>query len=303
MQKENPRSSLPRSARSLAGQPSFLHLPELLAFGVHVTCMCAQKVSCVRLFGTPCTVAHQAPLSMELPRQEYWSGLPFLTPLYAISKVFSCVLQENQGELCILHLVWNWNADGFWNHHMRELPCCFQLSVGIKCENLIRRLQCWIKSGGTPPALSHYQTQGILEASLAHMLPQKTRMSSSSPGVRASLLWACLSYLAHHPWLPPSFSFWKPEADLSPCMSCPWTCAMRLPHCLLICVPMIWGEVLKSLSQRPLYLFLRLQASPGLSSAWRLPWGLNGCEGGSVAGNWALEARGWKGCVWSHLAS
>ena len=29
---------------------------------------------------TPWTVAHQAPLSMELSRQEYWSGLPFLTP-------------------------------------------------------------------------------------------------------------------------------------------------------------------------------------------------------------------------------
>ena len=26
---------------------------------------------------TPCTVAHQAPLSMGFPRQEYWSGLPF----------------------------------------------------------------------------------------------------------------------------------------------------------------------------------------------------------------------------------
>ena len=26
---------------------------------------------------TPRTVAHQAPLSMEFPRQEYWSGLPF----------------------------------------------------------------------------------------------------------------------------------------------------------------------------------------------------------------------------------
>ena len=29
---------------------------------------------------TPWTVAHQAPLSMEFSRQEYWSGLPFLTP-------------------------------------------------------------------------------------------------------------------------------------------------------------------------------------------------------------------------------
>ena len=27
----------------------------------------------------PCTVAHQGPLSMGFPRQEYWSGLPFPT--------------------------------------------------------------------------------------------------------------------------------------------------------------------------------------------------------------------------------
>ena len=33
-----------------------------------------------QLFGTPWTVAHQAPLSMEFSRQEYWSGLPFTTP-------------------------------------------------------------------------------------------------------------------------------------------------------------------------------------------------------------------------------
>ena len=28
----------------------------------------------------PWTVAHQAPLSMEFSRQEYWSGLPFPFP-------------------------------------------------------------------------------------------------------------------------------------------------------------------------------------------------------------------------------
>ena len=32
----------------------------------------------VRLFVTPCTVAHQAPLSMGFSRQEYWSGCHFL---------------------------------------------------------------------------------------------------------------------------------------------------------------------------------------------------------------------------------
>ena len=34
----------------------------------------------MQLFGTPWAVARQAPLSMELPRQEYWSGFPFPSP-------------------------------------------------------------------------------------------------------------------------------------------------------------------------------------------------------------------------------
>ena len=37
-------------------------------------------LSSVQLFVTPCTVAHQVPLSMEFPRQEYWSGVPFPPP-------------------------------------------------------------------------------------------------------------------------------------------------------------------------------------------------------------------------------
>ena len=39
-------------------------------------CVCVCVFSCVQLFETPWTVAHQAPLSMGFPRQEYWSGLP-----------------------------------------------------------------------------------------------------------------------------------------------------------------------------------------------------------------------------------
>ena len=38
-------------------------------------------LSCVRLFVTPWTVAHQAPLSTEFYRQENWSGLPFPSPV------------------------------------------------------------------------------------------------------------------------------------------------------------------------------------------------------------------------------
>ena len=39
-----------------------------------------KSLSRVRLFATPWTVAHQAPLSMGFSRQEYRSGLPFPSP-------------------------------------------------------------------------------------------------------------------------------------------------------------------------------------------------------------------------------
>ena len=38
------------------------------------------SLSCVRFFVTPWTVAHQATLSVEFPRPEYRSGLPFPSP-------------------------------------------------------------------------------------------------------------------------------------------------------------------------------------------------------------------------------
>ena len=37
-------------------------------------------LSCVQLFVTPWTVAHQDPLSMGFSKQEYWSGFPFPSP-------------------------------------------------------------------------------------------------------------------------------------------------------------------------------------------------------------------------------
>ena len=39
--------------------------------------MQAQLLSRAQLFATPSSVAHQAPLPVGFPRQEYWSGLPF----------------------------------------------------------------------------------------------------------------------------------------------------------------------------------------------------------------------------------
>ena len=43
-------------------------------------CVYVCMLSHVPLFATLWTVAHQAPLSTEFPRQEYWSGLPFPSP-------------------------------------------------------------------------------------------------------------------------------------------------------------------------------------------------------------------------------
>ena len=39
-----------------------------------------KSLSHVRLLATPWTAAHQPPLSMGFPRQEYWSGVPLPSP-------------------------------------------------------------------------------------------------------------------------------------------------------------------------------------------------------------------------------
>ena len=52
-----------------------------------VWCVCVCKLlSCVRLFATPQTAAHQALASMGFSRQEPWSGLPFTSPKETIER-------------------------------------------------------------------------------------------------------------------------------------------------------------------------------------------------------------------------
>ena len=52
-------------------------------------------------FETLWTVAYQAPLSMAFPRQEYWSGLPFLSPFLGLLPVLllSWFLDQKKFEL------------------------------------------------------------------------------------------------------------------------------------------------------------------------------------------------------------
>ena len=47
---------------------------------IYMCVVVVYSLSHVQLFSTPWTVAHQAPLSMGFPRQDYFSGLPFPPP-------------------------------------------------------------------------------------------------------------------------------------------------------------------------------------------------------------------------------
>ena len=51
-----------------------------VCFNWLAACVAVYTKSCLTVFVTPWTVAHQAPLSMRLPKEEYWSGLPFPPP-------------------------------------------------------------------------------------------------------------------------------------------------------------------------------------------------------------------------------
>ena len=67
-----------------------------------MVCMCAKShLSHIWLLVTPWTVARQAPLSMEFSRQEYWSGLPFISPLYLPNP---SLLHCGQILYCLSHL-------------------------------------------------------------------------------------------------------------------------------------------------------------------------------------------------------
>ena len=70
--------------------------------------LCAHSLSCVRFFGTPWTIARQAPLSTGFSRQEYWSGLPFsplwIFPTQGSNACLLCLLHWQIDSLPLLHL-------------------------------------------------------------------------------------------------------------------------------------------------------------------------------------------------------
>ena len=82
-------SSLPGSSRIL--QARILEWVAMPSFGglSHLEWMLLlllSHFSCVQLYATPKTAAHQAPLSLGFSRQEHWSGLPFPSPMHENEK-------------------------------------------------------------------------------------------------------------------------------------------------------------------------------------------------------------------------
>ena len=55
------------------------------------TCLVVELLSHVQQFSIPQTVVCQTPLSMGLPKQEYWSGLPFSSPIPVLGAYFPLV--------------------------------------------------------------------------------------------------------------------------------------------------------------------------------------------------------------------
>jgi len=61
----------------------FNKCPSINFLGICVMLTC---FSCVQLFATLWTIAHQAPTSLGFSKQEHWSGLPFPSPMHESEK-------------------------------------------------------------------------------------------------------------------------------------------------------------------------------------------------------------------------
>jgi len=84
--------------------------------------ICVLSLSHVLFFEIPLTIAHQVPLSRGCPRQEYWSGLSFLSPyvytthlLYPFLCWWTFSLFPCPG-YCKQYCNEHWGASILWSH-------------------------------------------------------------------------------------------------------------------------------------------------------------------------------------------
>ena len=105
-----------------------------------------KSLSRVQPLVTPWTAAYQAPPSMGVPRQEYWSGLPFPSPVHESEK-------------------WKWSrsvvSNPWWPHglqltrllHPWEFP---GKSTGVGCHFLLQKRKLEVDRWHTELSRWHY---------------------------------------------------------------------------------------------------------------------------------------------------
>ena len=95
----------------------------------------------VRLFVIPGTIAHQAPLSKEFSRQEYWRGLPFPSP----GDLPGCIHNIQQKTNSKIRVkVWlkskQTDSTRYWGVGMQPLGT----QSRVPCDNAGFTCHCWV---------------------------------------------------------------------------------------------------------------------------------------------------------------
>ena len=130
------------------------NFPLLLASNSYGMCLCV--LSHVRLFVTPWTAAHQAPLSMGCPRQEYWSGLLFqgifLTQDWTQVSCVSCF-----GRQILYHFITYWT---FWSQLANQHWYFIVIYLGFPGASDGKESACSVGDLGLIPGLGKSPEEG-----------------------------------------------------------------------------------------------------------------------------------------------
>ena len=112
-----------------------------LLFSVRTFYFCV--LSCVWLFSTLWTVAHQAPLFMGFPGKEYWSGLLFSPPGIFLTQSSSprllCLLHWQVDSLPLSHL----GSPYYWVCFFPNGPSCASSGYGAFSCSIYLILSLW----------------------------------------------------------------------------------------------------------------------------------------------------------------
>ena len=126
-------------------------------------------LSHVRFFATPWTVACQAPLSVGFSRQEYWSGLPFPSPVDAGSLTFgSSAFSKSSLNIWkfSVHVLLKPCLENFEHYFasMRWVQLCCSLNILWHCLSLGLEWKLTISSPVSTAELPKFA--GVLSAAL-----------------------------------------------------------------------------------------------------------------------------------------